>query len=150
LRLPIVGPCLEAIALARFCLALRLTLDTSLSMPEALRLCLRATGNAAFAAQTEVVGHALRTGEDLSTALADSRLFRDEFVNIVATAEHGGRVPEVMRQQSEYYQEEAERRLRLLTIAAGFGVWLIVAVLIILTIFRIFFTYLGLLDSLTK
>ena len=37
LRLPGFGPCLEAVALARFSLALRMTLDSGLSATEALR-----------------------------------------------------------------------------------------------------------------
>ena len=45
LRMPVIGPCVQAIAMSRFCLALRLTLDSSISVFEAVRLSLRATGN---------------------------------------------------------------------------------------------------------
>src|SRR5262245_14319211 len=45
LRLPVLGPCLMALALARFCLALQLTTETGMSIGKALRLSLRATGN---------------------------------------------------------------------------------------------------------
>src|SRR4051794_27011364 len=45
LKLPGVGPCLEAFAVSRFALALQLTLDTSLPTAKALTLSLEAAGN---------------------------------------------------------------------------------------------------------
>jgi type IV pilus assembly protein PilC len=146
LRIPVVGPCLEAFALCRFSLALQLTMDTSLPAWEALDRSLKATGNGAFMAVTDSVQEQLRDGEKVSVALASVHLFPKEFINILATAEHTGQIPEVMRHQTEFYEEEASRRLVLLTRVAGFGIWLIVACLIIWVIFRMFSMYLGLLD----
>jgi type IV pilus assembly protein PilC len=140
LRLPAVGPCLQALALTRFCLALRLTMETGMSMARALRLSLQATGNAAFESRSEVMEQAVRAGDDLTVALAKGEVFPEDFQNIVAVAEEGGRVPEIMRHQADYYQEEAGRRLTTLTTVAGFGVWLTVALLMIIVIFRIFLT----------
>src|SRR5262249_53405026 len=50
LGVPALGPCLHALALGRFCLALRLTTEAGMSIGKALRLSLRGTGNSAFAA----------------------------------------------------------------------------------------------------
>lgn len=150
LRVPIVGPCLRALALTRFCLALRLTQETGMSILKALRLSLRATGNAAYVARTEAVQTVLKEGNDLTLALTNDYLFPEEFRNIIAVAEESGRVPEVMRQQAAYYEEEAGRRTTALAAAAGWGVWAIVAALIIVAIFRIFFTvYLGQINKFT-
>jgi type IV pilus assembly protein PilC len=146
LSLPVVGPCLRALALSRFCLALRLTLETGMSTPKALRLSLRATGNAAFVGRSELVEGAVSAGDELALALGKSGLFSEEFQNIVAVGEESGRLPEVMEQQAQHYYEVAGRRLTVLTFVAGCCVWLLVAVLIIVAIFRIFLTYLGLLD----
>jgi type IV pilus assembly protein PilC len=139
LRLPVIGPCLEALALERFCIALRMTLETGMPITAALRLSLRATGNAAFVARAEPVIDAVRGGEELTLALATSRLFPYEFQNIIAVAEESGRLAEVLRHQADYYDEEASRRMKLLTSAAAVGVWLMVALIIIIMIFRIFF-----------
>jgi hypothetical protein len=49
-----------------------------------------------------------------------------------------GQLPEVMRRQSQHYQEEAERRLKSLTRAAAFLIWLLTAAFIAWAIFRIF------------
>jgi type II secretory pathway component PulF len=140
LRVPLLGTTLEALALQRFCLALRMVMETGMPVTTALRLSMRATGNAAFEARTDLVVQGVRSGDDLTVALANTRLFPYDFRNIVAVAEEGGRLVEVLRHQADYYEEEASRRMKLLTQAAAGGVWLCVAGLIIFMIFRIFIT----------
>jgi type II secretory pathway component PulF len=137
LRLPVVGPCVQAIALMRFCMALRLTMDTGMPITRSLDLSLRATGNEAYAARSALVQDALREGEDLALALSRAGIFPYDFVNILANAEEGGRVPEVMRHQAEYYEEESRRRMTMLTMAASGVIWLCVAGFLIFMIFRI-------------
>jgi type IV pilus assembly protein PilC len=146
LRVPVLGPTLRALAMMRFCLALRLTLETGMSVASALRLCMRATGNGAFVGQTSTVVEAVKAGEDLTTSLTHTGLFPEEFLHILSVAEEGGRVTEVMRNQADYYQELAARRMTILTMAAGACVWVTVAILIIIVIFRIALTYIGMLD----
>jgi type II secretory pathway component PulF len=147
LRLPIVGPCLRAFALGRFTLALRLTLETGMTITKALRLSLRATSNQAFVARTDLVVNSLKDGNDLAQALTTSRIFPEDFLNIIAVAEEGGRVPEVLRHQAQYYQDEAGRRLAALTRAAGFLVWVLYAVFMVILIFRLALSYIGALGG---
>jgi type II secretory pathway component PulF len=146
LKLPAVGGTLRAIAMTRFCLALRLTLETGMSLRKALRLCFRATGNEAFIARAEVACEAVRAGEELTVALTETGMFPRDFLDIMANAEEGGRVAEAMRHQADYYEEEATRRMTILTRVAGFGVWFIVAAFIVFMIFRIMLYYIGMLD----
>ena len=69
----------------------------------------------------------------------------------MAVGEESGRISEVMEHQAEYYEEEASRRLKLLGQVAAWGVWLLVAVLIIFAIFRIVHVvYLGPIDEALK
>jgi type IV pilus assembly protein PilC len=144
LKVPAIGPCLEAIALGRFALALRLTLGAGLAPKHALRRSLEATGNSAYTANIDSALAELKRGEDMTTVLAACRIFPQEFLDIISNADEGGRIPEVMEKQAEYYQEEASRRLTTLTKVAGFLVWAFVAVLMIIAIFRIYSqAYLG-------
>ena len=137
LRIPAIGPLLEALVLSRFCLALALTLDTGMSILQALGHSLRGTGNAAFAKCARVVQDTLRAGEPLAVALTKARIFPDDFLHIVAVGEESGRVPEIMRQQAQKYEEEAVLKLAIVTRMGSFGVWLLVALFIIISIFRI-------------
>lgn len=145
LRLPALGPCLQALALARFCMALRLTTETGMSIVQAMRLSLSATGNSAFTAGGEAIETDLRRGEDLTRTLTKSGLFPEDFQHMLAVAEESGTLDQVLAHQAEHYQEEAGRRLAALTSLAGYGVYGLVALLIIVAIFRIANWYIGML-----
>jgi type IV pilus assembly protein PilC len=147
LRLPAIGPCLRALALNRFCLALRLTTETAMPIGRALRLSLRATGNSAFEAQADRAVSAVKAGDDLTYALARTNVFPEDFLRILHTAEESGRLTEVMRQQADHYDEESSRRLAILTGLASYGVWFFVGAVIIFAIFRIFGSYIALLNQ---
>lgn len=148
LRLPALGPCLQALALHRFCVALRLTTETGMSIAQAMRLSLRATGNEAFIAKTDVVVESLKAGDELTTSLARSHLLPEDFVNILANAEEGGRVSEVLQHQAEHYEEESRRRLSILTKVAGYGVWLVIGTLLVVVIFRLWLSYFKMFDQI--
>jgi type IV pilus assembly protein PilC len=151
LHVPVVGGCLYALAVSRFCMAFHATLETAMPIDAALSLSLRATGNTAFAASEDVVLTGVRAGDDITDSLLRCGLFQPEFSAVLATAEQSGRMPEVMKHQAKHYAELAEERLVLLTRALGFLVWLFVAILIIIAIFRIFTTmYLGQLNQFTQ
>ena len=79
LRTPILGRCLRALALTRFCLALRLTLETGMPIAKALRLSFRATGNAAFVDRLDRAVAAVKEGDELTAALTATGLFPEEF-----------------------------------------------------------------------
>ncbi|MGH7225443.1 MAG: type II secretion system F family protein, partial [Gemmataceae bacterium] len=130
LSVPALGPCLRALALTRFCLALRLTTETGMSIVQAMRLSLAATGNAAFAAASAAIAPASRRGEDLTTALTGSGLFPEEFQHMLAIAEESGTLDQVLAHQTEHYHDEASRRLTALTALAGYGVYGLVGLII--------------------
>jgi type IV pilus assembly protein PilC len=147
LRLWVIGPCMEALALARFCLALKLTSETGMSIGGALKLSLKATGNGAFEGAIGVIVGCVRKGMDLTSALAGSGLFPVQFLHIMEVAEESGLLPDVMRRQADHYDEEAGRRLSALAAASAYAVWLVVGALMVWTIIRIFMMYISKITS---
>jgi type II secretory pathway component PulF len=147
LRVPGIGPCVEALVMGRFSMALHLTIESGMPIARALRLSLAATGNTAFTAQTEIATQAVKNGAPLAEALTRSGLFSLDFLSLVAVGEEGGRVPEVMRQQTDYWNEEASNRLKVATRLAGMLVWLIYALFMIGAIFSVARIYLGALGA---
>jgi type IV pilus assembly protein PilC len=138
LRLWAIGPCVYALAMTRFCLALRLTMETGMPIAKALRLSMRATGNQAFASRADDVVDSVRTGKDLTQTLRQCGLFTEEFLNILANAEEGGRVVEVMAHQADYYEDEARRKMTILTRVASWGFYAFVAAMLIFMILRMY------------
>jgi type IV pilus assembly protein PilC len=143
MRVPAVGPCLQAMALSRFCMALGLTGETGMAIDQALGLSLRATGNEAFAEYGKAAQTAVRKGKDLTGALSRTGLFPGDFLNVIAVGEESGQITEVLRRQAVYYDEEAGRRLTILAAVASRGIWALVAVFIIIAIFRIYSFYIS-------
>ena len=137
MRLPIIGSCLEALTMGRFTMALHLTLDSGMSIDKALRLSLKATGSATFTGQTETIVQSLKNGTSLLEALTRSGLFTADFLSIVTVGEEGGRIPEVMRQQTVYWNEEASSRLKTATRLAGSLIWLIYVGFMVWAIFSV-------------
>jgi type IV pilus assembly protein PilC len=147
LHRPVVGSCLMALALQRFSVALRLTTETGMDIKEAVRLSLRATGNVAFIEGNETVLRSLEQGEELAPSLKRVQLFPDEYLNILETAEESGSLDEVLRQQSEYYAEESERRMTMLTKLIGTCIWVLIGGLLVFVIFRLALSYINALNQ---
>ena len=120
-----LGPVPGRTTAGRFCVALRLTLERAELNIFPLRRSLEATSNTAYTANLDDALAELKRGEDFTSALRICRVFPPDFLDIVANAEEGGRIPEVMEHQAQYYQEESSRRMTTLTKVAGFLVWLL-------------------------
>jgi type II secretory pathway component PulF len=126
-------------------MALRLTMETAMPIGRALGLSLRATGNSAFAGLVPAVKSGVRKGEDLTRVLGDTGLFPELFMSSLSVGEESGRIPEVLRHLGDQYHDEAGRRLAALAALAGYGIWLMVAILIVVAIMRIAMSYISLL-----
>ena len=137
-RVPVLGPCLRALAMNRLCIALRMMLDTRMSIVKAIRLAFTATDNAAFISAAPQVEAAIRRGNSISDSFTQTAIFPDSFRSAVAVAEESGRLPEMCAVQAENYNEQAQRRLSTLNKFASAFIWLMVAAFIIVAIFNIF------------
>lgn len=142
-RIPGLGAALFALAMSRLCLALQLTLNSSLSTAKALRLSFTAADDPNLIARLDAVLAAIKRGEPLHDSLAHCDNLPAEFLEILATAEEAGLIPEAMQRQSHHYREAASDRLKVFAQLAGMAVWVLVAGFIIFTIFRIASIYLN-------
>jgi len=147
LAVPVVGGCLRDLALSRFCLALRLTTDSGMSIGKAIRLSMEATGNAAFVAASPAAERTVAEGDDLTLALERTGRMPEDFLRIIQVAEASGTLTEVLRHQGEHYQETAGRRMAVATVLFSILIWLGVGASIIFVIFRLFSYYLGLIND---
>lgn len=146
-KIPALGPCLESLALARLCLALRLTMETGMPIVRAVKLALNASGSKAYSARSDTVAAALKSGESLHDSLRAADVFPREFLEVVAVAEEVGSVPERLALHGEHYQEEAADRLKVLVRLASLGVWLLYAAFMVWAIMSIARMYLGALGG---
>ena len=148
MRIPVLGTCMRSFAIARFSWSFYLTQQTGMPITDSLEGSLRATGNGAFAAQTPHICASIQAGSTLTESFAESRLFTEDFVEMVSVAEESGTVPEALNRMSPQFEEDAQRSLKVLSRAASVLVWLVVAGFIIFFIFSFFLWYLDQINDL--
>jgi len=90
----------------------------------------------------------VRKGDELAVALVEADWFPSDYLNILSVAETSGRFDEVLEQQCNHYHDVAGGRLIALTFAASALVWVLVGALILCGVFRIFLTYIDILNQL--
>lgn len=150
MRIPVVGGCMRAFAIARFSWAFALTQQTGMPIQQSLDASFRATNNGAFAGASRDTCERVMAGDELGIALADSRLFPDEYIQIVHVAETSGTVPETLERLSPQFEDQARRSLAMLATALGGLVWLAVAGLIVFIVISIFLRYVGVINDALK
>lgn len=147
LQIPVIGGCMRSFAIARFSWAFALTQQAGMNILDSLESSLKATGNGAFIGEIPHVSGAVNDGEHLTDALAETRLFTEEYIHMVDVGETSGTVPETLERLSPRFQEDAQRSLATLAAVLGWLIWALVAAFIIFVVFRIAFWYLGILND---
>ncbi|MDB5341548.1 MAG: epsF 4 [Planctomycetaceae bacterium] len=150
LKVPVLGQCMRAFAIARFSWAFALTQQAGMRIVPSLEASLKATANYAFIGATPRMCALIKQGEDLSTVINDSGLFTTEFEQMVSVAETSGTVPETLQHLSPQFEDSARRSLRALAMAFGWVVWALVAAFIIFAIFSLASFYIGMLNDAAK
>ncbi len=146
-RLPVVGAAVRTMALARFAWTLQLTTATALDVKRVLSLSLSSMRNAMFMSKDQEVQDRIQSGESIHDALTKTGIFPVEFLHAVQVGEESGRLSETMTIIARQQLDAARRAMAALTKVAGYGVWLLVAGLIITLIFRLASVYLGNLNQ---
>jgi type IV pilus assembly protein PilC len=147
LQIPVVGYCMRSFAIARFSWAFALTQQAGMSIEPSLRSSFQATSNGAFLKASPHVWAAVREGETLHDALAETRLFPVDYLHIVDVAETSGTVPETLDRLSPDLEAQARRALEMLASAVAWLIWCLVAAFIIFLIFRVMFFYIGQINA---
>ena len=143
LRIPVVGSCSRAFAIARFSWAMALTQQTGMGLDECCTISLKASSNGAFVAEIPRVVAMIRAGEELSVALAATGLFPETYLQTIDVADASGTVPETLHRISPELESDARRKLTALAVVASGLVWLSVAAFIIFLIIRLMLFYVG-------
>lgn len=148
LALPVIGGYVRDLAMMRFCLSLRLTTESGMSIGRAVQLSMAATGNAAFVAASAVAERTVADGDDLTLALTRTRLMPEDFLRILEVGERAGTLSEVLRHQADHYRETASRRMTAVTFLFAALTWLGVGGCIVTVVIRFMLFYTGWISDL--
>ncbi len=115
LRIPIVGPLIKRILLARFCRSFAMMLAAGVPIVRVLTLAGTATGNAWLTKAILGMGEGLSSGSSLSAVAAESRVFTPLILQMFRVGEETGRVDEMVMEAGRFYEEEVDYDISNLT-----------------------------------
>jgi len=150
LHVPEIGKCMQSFAISRFSWCFALSQQAGMSIRPSLECSLKATANGAFIAAEPMIWQEMKDGETLTDALTSSQLFPIDYLQVVATAEETGTVPEQLDRLSHLFDDEARRAMNRLTAFLSGAIWLSVTILIVFFIFRIAMLYVGTINDAVK
>lgn len=147
MAIPGIGGCMRSFAIARFSWCFALSQQAGMSIKPSLESSMKATANGQFIMGTDRIWEDLHAGETFADALAGSKLFPEEYLGIVETAEASGTVPETLNQLSEQFDEDAHRSMQWLTNVFAKSVWGLVALFIAFVVINFVLSYVEMLNG---
>ncbi len=112
LRIPLIGPLIAALAIARFCRILGTMLGNSIPMLAAMQIAREAAGNAVLEDAIARSVEAVRQGQPLAPPLAESGLFTPDVVEMVTVGEQANNLDEVLITIAQTLESRIERMLQ--------------------------------------
>ncbi len=114
LRLPLIGRIVLEGQIARFAWTAATLIRAGLPLSEVMELAVATTGNVIVAEALERVQIALLSGQGLSGPLAAESIFPPLLAQMARVGEESGTLEENLETVADFYEEEVDRRLRLL------------------------------------
>jgi len=147
MRIPVLGPAVGTMALARMAWSLALAIDAGMDARQAMRAAFKGTRNAYFTRHAADVDRALARGTEMHAALRDTGAFPPELLDALEVGEKSGRLSESLAHLSGQYQQRAKTASAALTALATFATWGLVALILIALIFRVAMFYINTIYS---
>jgi type IV pilus assembly protein PilC len=117
LTLPIVGPVLRKIAVARFTRTLGTLLQSGVPILDALDICARTAGNVVVEEGVLFVRQAISEGKNMAEPLAATKIFPDMVVQMIAVGEQTGALDQMLNKVADFYEEETDIAVAAMTSA---------------------------------
>ncbi len=115
LRLPVMGPILEKIALSRFARNFANTLTAGMPVTSALTVVADANDNAWIGHHVQEMRHAIERGDSLLRAARNSEMFTPLILQMISVGEETGAVDEMLINVADFYDEEVDYSLNRLS-----------------------------------
>ena len=115
LKLPIIGPVMRKIAVARFTRTLGTLLQSGVPILDALEICARTAGNLVLQNALMRVRQRISEGSNMAEPLASTQVFPDMVVQMIAVGEQTGALDQMLNKVADFYEEETDIAVAALT-----------------------------------
>ena len=143
-RIPVIGALSRATALERYLGTFGLLLQAGVPIADSAELAALAAGNASLTPRLlQVVGE-LREGVPLTQALIATGALDEDTLNLMATGEMSGSLPEMLSRSATVLRQETDQKRRMALRMAGIALgvlWLVLAGGLVLFAVRAYFDF---------
>jgi type IV pilus assembly protein PilC len=115
LLLPIFGPLIRKIAVARFTRTLGTLLSSGVPILDALEVVKKAAGNLIIENAIARTSEKISAGTSMSEPLAESKVFPGMVVQMIGVGEETGALDQMLNKIADFYEEEVDVGVAALT-----------------------------------
>jgi type IV pilus assembly protein PilC len=108
LKIPILGPILRKIAVARFCRTLSTLMASGVPILDGLDITARTSGNAIIEDAIQVTRKSIERGETISAPLKETGVFPGMVVQMISVGEATGALDNMLAKIADFYEEEVD------------------------------------------
>ena len=108
LRLPILGPIMQKIAVSRFCRTLSTLIASGVPILDGLEITAKTSGNAIVEDAIMSTRKSIEGGNTISAPLKDTSVFPGMVVQMIAVGEATGALDTMLSKIAEFYEEEVD------------------------------------------
>ena len=117
LKVPIIGPLKTQVILTEFTRTLGLLVSAGISILDGLRIVQSALGSAVFELALSRASKSVEKGMPLASSLARDPNFPPIVSQMISVGEETGKLDEVLKKMSKYFEVESEQKVKALTTA---------------------------------
>jgi type II secretory pathway component PulF len=114
LTLPVFGPLVKKIEIARFSRTLATLLENGVPILESLRVVSETIDNALMRREIEDTYTAVREGSSLAGALSRAKTMPPAVVNMIAIGEEGGHLEKSLFKVAQGYERESDEAIKIM------------------------------------
>lgn len=108
LGLPIIGPVLRKISVARFTRTLGTLLSSGVPILDALEICAKTSGNLVIENGIMHVRQRISEGQSMADPLTEAGVFPEMVVQMIAVGEQTGALDQMLNKIADFYEEETD------------------------------------------
>lgn len=136
-KIPVIGPAIQTITLARFSWTLSLALDAGLDPIRSISLALDSTDSDYYRSGDDDAERAIRAGATLAGGLRATEIFPDDYLTRIEISELSGTDAESIEGLANEYDERAKMAMKTIAGVASASIWISVLVFMVFMILRL-------------
>jgi type IV pilus assembly protein PilC len=108
LKLPVLGPILRKIAVARFCRTLSTLMASGVPILDGLDITAKTSGNAIIEDAIQTTRKSIERGETISAPLKETKVFPGMVCQMISVGEATGALDTMLSKIADFYEEEVD------------------------------------------